>query len=446
MQKTKFLTKAAALLLAALILCSPAMGGEPIDTQVNIGADLLWARRFGAGYQSAPTAPLVSGDYIYVFVQKNLVKMDRFTGEIAAVSAAAGNTAGYGIVPPAEGGGMIFVPLKGGTVAAFDRETLELLWQTESLGGQSLTPVTYADGKIFYGTWVTEERSGYYCGYSVDKSGCKKLWTLEHTGGFYRAGALYEDGKLTFGSDDGADEGKAGASVLYSVDAETGDIISMTEGIDGDIRSDIVGFGGGYIFSTKAGYIYKVKDGSVSRAYMGAACASTPAVIGSRAYAGTADKCVTVVDLENMTVIRKIAAAAYPNGGITIYGNRIYATCNALPGGVYVCGLEDDCLSELYTPDEDAMKEYCISPVSFGSDGMLYYKNDSGYIFALSPYADVSIDASADETVWLVRPDDKPVLEEISLKKGSNNLKINGGGRAMLWHMWLEPLTEVIYL
>ncbi len=431
-------------LLSAALLALPLVPSAETIARCSLGADLLWSDIFGGDYANAPSAPLVSGDYVYVFVRKTLLKLDRFTGEILLSSDESSRTAGYGIISPTMGGGMIFMPLNGGAVAAFDSETLELLWETEAFGGQSMSPVVYADGKIFSGTWVAENRDGCFYACSAEKSGCKTLWRLEHKGGFYRVGALYEDGKLIFGSDDGELDGINGSSTLFTVDAETGEIYSETDGIEGDIRSGIVRFEDGYVFSSKAGYLYKVTDEGVSRADIGAACASSPAVSDGIAYVGTADSAITAVRLSNMEVVRKISAPAYPNGGITLRGNRIYATCNAEPGGVYTCTVSDSEMTALFEPTGDAA-QYCISPVSFSDDGTLYYKNDSGYLFALSIYAQVRFDTESDEIFWLITPDSEPILSQIYLPKGEA-LKINGGSRVMLWRKWLEPLSEVICL
>lgn len=439
MQATKFSVKLLAAVLAALLCAAPAFGAE-----TEIAAEPVWAKRFGAGYGSAPTPALVDGDYLYIFSGRRLALVNRLTGEAEKTTPADTELfAGYALNPPVKGGGMIFVPLcrdlpKNGVVAAFDAETLELLWSIDA-GGQCASPITYSDGKIFFGTWIAEGKSGLYYGYSADKNGCERLWSIEHAGGFYRAGALCENGRLYFGSDD-----CGGGATLYCTDAETGQVLSRTDNIEGDIRCDIVRCGDSLIFATKAGYLYKLGGGGLSRAELGAACASTPAADGGLAYAGTADKCVSVVDLSSMTLVRKITAPAYPNGGIFIRGGFIYATCNSKPGGVYCCPTDGSSLKLLYAPAEEAMQDYGISPVAFGG-GMLYYKNDSGYVFGLELAAKVKITAGSDETVWLVRPEENTV-QKIPIKKGENNLEIRGEGRAFLWREFLKPLTEVICL
>ena len=64
----------------------------------------------------------------------------------------------------------------------------------------------------------------------------------------------------------------------------------------------------------------------------------------------------------------------------------IYATLNNKDGSVVVLedskGQTSGKATVLYKPGENK-RQYCISPISVGSDGTLFFKNDSGYIFAV---------------------------------------------------------------
>lgn len=393
----------------------------------------------GADYKTAPSAVAVDGGSLYTFVQKSLIELDRFTGEVIASSdKETANTAGYGIVPPTVGEDMIFMPLRKGSVAAFDRETLELLWETPQMGGQCNCDVVYEDGKIFFGTWVSETKDGYFCCYSVQRTGYELLWEVTKTGGFYRTQAFLENGYAVFGSDDGVEEkNQSPSATLFTVDIESGDIVSQIDEIEGDIRSSIVKYKDSYVFSTKAGYIYKVQGENISRAYLGGACSVTPVIEKETAYVGISTKSIAVVDLETMTVTETIPAVGNPNGGITIHGGRLYTTCNALPGGLYV--LENGNLKEVFTPPED-LRQYCVSPVSFAEDGMIYYKNDSGNIFALKPYVSLKFGLENDENLWLIR--DKSITS-YAAKKGENTIKVDRFP-AFLWRNNLQPIVQKI--
>ncbi len=449
MRRIKFLFKAipyksclklfTACTAALCLLYVPAMAD-------SVSGELLWHVSLGSDYRSAPSAPLVEGDAVYTMCGKRLYKLDRFTGDILAVSSEAEETAGYGIIPPTMGGGMIFVPLRKGMVQAFDAQTLKPLWCTEAVGGQAITPVCYNDGKIFFGTWLNETEIGYYCGYEADTSGCELLWRLEHKGGFYRAGALAKDGLVIFGSDDGADSGQAGSGTLYILNEDTGESVSVIDGFDGDIRSSVVEYDGGYVFSSKGGYIYYVKDGTVKSSDIGGECASTPAIDGHIAYAGTSNKEIVAVDLNTMEIVNRIKADGYPNGGVSVRGGRIYTTCNVNPGGVYSGAINSDSLQTVFTPGE-GMRNYCISPISFGDDGTLYYKNDSGNIFAVRLTLEAEFVSPRDTEAWLITVRDKVTLEKIWLNEGANTVEaLMDGGCMYVWTPMLEPLTKKLEL
>ena len=64
----------------------------------------------------------------------------------------------------------------------------------------------------------------------------------------------------------------------------------------------------------------------------------------------------------------------------------IYSTYNSSPGGITVytdsANKTKAVKAELFTPDSDKAN-YCISSIVCDENGTLFYKNDSGYIFAV---------------------------------------------------------------
>ena len=60
----------------------------------------------------------------------------------------------------------------------------------------------------------------------------------------------------------------------------------------------------------------------------------------------------------------------------------VYFTCNTTPGGVYRYRVGDKQAELIYTPAE-GQQNYCMASVVCGSDGTLYYINDSGNLFAI---------------------------------------------------------------
>lgn len=77
-----------------------------------------------------------------------------------------------------------------------------------------------------------------------------------------------------------------------------------------------------------------------------------------------------------------LSTKAAGSGGKT----RVYFTYNALPGGI--CYIDDapgqtsGTLKRLYTPT-GTLSQYCLSTITAGSNGMLYYKNDSCNVFGI---------------------------------------------------------------
>ena len=67
----------------------------------------------------------------------------------------------------------------------------------------------------------------------------------------------------------------------------------------------------------------------------------------------------------------------------------IYFTVNSASGSLMLVqdskDSESPVIKEIFRP-ENEYAQYCISPVTADSAGTLYFKNDSGYIFALEEH------------------------------------------------------------
>lgn len=430
MRQKKFLFKL--IICIGVFLSATAFGAE-----TEISAELAWCKKMGTDYKSAPSAVAVDSDSLYTFVGKTLVRLNRFTGEVSAQSdKETSYSAGYAIVPPTVSEDMIFMPLQKGVVAAFDKETLSLLWETPKKEGQTNCSVVYEDGKIFFGTWVAETKEGFFRCYSVDRAGCELLWEIGKQGGFYRTEAFIENGVAFFGSDDGCAENQQSESAtLFGVEIKSGEIVFRKDGICGDIRSGIVKYDGGYVFSTKAGYVYNVKKDSVSRVYAGGACSVTPVVQSDTAYVGTGAKAVAVIDLQSMKLVKEIALPGKPNGALSLRNGYVFTTYNALPGGI--CVIENSAAKEIFTPTGE-MSQYCISPIAFADDAMMYYKNDSGYIFALKPKISIKFSLPENEELYFIQ---NKRVEIFNGKKGENTVQA-ASFPAFLWHRNLQPVAS----
>ena len=328
--------------------------------------------------------------------------------------AAAPN---FGYTPPTYAEGMIFCPLANGTIQAFHAKTLESLWIYEDvLGGQALSPITYADGYLYTGFWNGEsENANFVCLSITDEDTKQKeekkqaIWTYTQKGGFYWAGSVVVNHAVIVGTDDGMEEGINGTSLLYSFEKDSGKVISqlkLTEA--GDQRSSVAydKEHGKIYFTTKGGYLYQAavdeSDGKIANLkklkFQGAST-STPVIYKNRIYFGVGNGFhegeIAVVDGENFKMLFTVPMKGYPQCSLllsTAYENTgylyLYSTYNNKPGGISAVKVKVDCkvqadasVTELFLAQ--GYEEFCIMSVICDENGILYYKNDSGNVFAL---------------------------------------------------------------
>ena len=386
----------------------------------------LWAVRLGTGYANAPTPQLLINGHLYLQSGKKLYILDPKTGDTLKSTTLMGSSF-YTTNPVAYGGGMIFASIDDGNdsyIQALNAKTLESLWVSEKVSGQLITPVTYHNGYLYTGTWNGEKQAGtYYMLSATDEDPAqstetkKLLWKLGHKGGFYWAGAYATDKYVVFGSDDGTGESDSESAVLYSVNPLNGAVISKITGLKGDIRSSITYQDGYVYFTTKAAILYRVaidadgklgevksfdmgsKDGLMST---GTPVISDGVVFVSRNGKGTDQfsgiGAVYAIDAETMEKIAEVEIDGYIQSSMlltTAYKGSdnalyLYATYNKKPGGMLVIkyDLEKKTLSKeaLHTPTGDKVEYNICSPIADAS-GNIYFKNDSGYIFAIGTRA-----------------------------------------------------------
>lgn len=381
---------------------------------------LSWAVKLGTDWTEPTSAQAIYKSFIVFTVGDKLYKLNRKTGEVISfVKMAAASS--WGAAAPTVADDMIFVALGDGMVQAFNAETLTPLWKSESFLGQALTAVTYSEGYLYTGFWRGEtETASYVCLSAEDADTTKQdesksaVWTYNSAGGFYGAGALIAGNAVIFQTDNGVSDAESDGASVTSLNKTTGEPISSLS-IHGDGRSNISfdAKSGRIFFTTKPGYLYSAsvdESGILSdikfKQY-GAQTVSTPTVFGGRVYFGIGgfvgnNNAVVVANANTLEPIYSAAMPAYPQCTVLLSNFNtnstgkvtLYATYNAEPGGVMV--LEDSAgqtapkLADLYTPQGDKIN-YCMSDVIADTDGTLYYKNDSGYLFALSKKTDTVI-------------------------------------------------------
>ena len=380
--------------------------------KIDKTAKLLWQVSSGSGWSASPTPQLLVDGYLYFHSGRKIVKINPKNGEVAASAEIAGSNQ-YTTNPLAYGEGMIFVLLDGGKVQALNAKTLESLWISEELGGQNISPLIYHNGYIYTGTWKAEDKDGvYYCLSVTDEDASKTdeikhpMWQIKHKGGFYWAGAYATDNYVVFGSDDGTGGYNAPAT-LYSVNPTTGKVISKLTDINGDIRSTIAYADGYVFFTTKAGYLYRVSvdvNGNLSEAehfQMSGMSTGTPVVSDGTVFATCSGKdqfnssgTIYAVDVDTMQKITEAETPGYVQSSLllsTAYKESekalyLYATYNKEPGGLYALKYDLESKNfkgkEIFTPSGSAVQYNICSPIA-DADGVIYFKNDSGHIFAL---------------------------------------------------------------
>ena len=428
-------------------------------------AALSWASKIGDGYdKEAVSCPILitqdGYDYLIVYSGAKIYKVDAITGQTVAAGTMQDASA-YAINSPTYGDGMIFVGLSDGRVQAFDANTLESLWvYADPLEGQPNCPIVYHNGYVYTGFWKGEEKNAnFVCLSATDEdpndTDEEKLatWTYTTKGGYYWAGAYVCDNYLLVTTDDGADGYSSQTGKLLCLNPTTGERLGEINNLHGDARSSIAEENGVYYFTSKGGYFYQATVTATESGYELAVrelalengttgipmSTSTPVVYKGRAYVGVSGSSqftaysghnITVIDLTSMNIAYRVETKGYPQtSGLltTAYENvdgytYVYFIDNFTPGVLRVLkdkpGQTEPILTEKEVYVEDGVgKEKMTAPVLFepaghqaqyaicspiaDQYGTLYFKNDSGYLMALTNAVEsVKITSGPDKTVY----------------------------------------------
>lgn len=362
------------------------------------------------------SAPVITEEAMYVAQEKYLTKISLETGLIVLKSELA---KALSLAPAsiAYGDGMIFVA-EDSCIEAFDAETLELKWvYNDPIGGQAMTNVYYKDGMVYTGYYNLDAEgrktiANYVCIKATADKDTEEIevkdaqWTYQTDASYYWAGAYATDSVVVFGAEaaDGTDMGK-----VISVDKSTGEEIDLLV-VNGNVRSDISYSeeSGSIYFTTDGGYLYEttiMRDGSfasTTEISLGGKSTSTPVVYKHRAYVGvsgpsqfgTEGHTVKVIDLTTNEIVYEVPMNGFPQCTLLLtnaYEQEtgkiyLYATANASGAGITViedsAGQAEAISYDLYIPDAQ-YQNYCATSVVCDEKGTLYYRNDTGRIFAL---------------------------------------------------------------
>ena len=389
-------------------------------------AELKWVKKYGSGWSASTSIPIIVNNNVYFIMGSKIIRADKATGDVLREGTLKGS-AGFSTNSLVYAEGMVFAQVGNGVIQAFNADTLESLWVTEAIGGQTISPITYYNGYIYTGMWRGETNMQNFACFSVtDEDPANGFetkyatWLMPHMGGYYWVGAYVNDVCAVFGSDDGTSGSDSPTAVLYSVNPVTGSIIDTINNVTGDIRCCIVYDSGRVYFTTKGGYLYSVglnsngtfDHASIKSIQIGSMSTSTPVIHKGRLYVGCSGKGydwdgdsgsgIAVVDVSGgkLEMIYKAPTPGYPQAGPLVSTAfeaatgkvYVYTTYNKNPGGIYI--IEDSAgqtepsanNGDLYVP-EKAYQQYCISTICADSEGTLYYKNDSGALIAVKSTA-----------------------------------------------------------
>ena len=371
-------------------------------------------------YNTYVSDPLLVGDYVYIAVGSKLYKKNVETGETveageAALAAAIDSTSRMVYV-----NGLILVPLSSGRLQALTVDSLTTKWITDALpdgtkgSQQSLSSVTVRDGYAYFGS-ADADWSNSYGGYllCVRLSDGKVMWNKanQNSAGYYWSGMAFTGGYGVIADDSGT---------VSVVDPATGDVVSTLKVAD-RVRTTVLADGSTLYVTSSDGVLHKLSvaaDGTLSeldKVSFGFSSTSTPVLANGKIIVGGASADgftggyqgkyeyhygqIAVIDAATMTVENAVCKAdgnyirqySYDAGGdvksqpiVSVQDGQtyVYFTSNNNPGGIYRYRVGDEEAELLYTPDT-ANQNYCMSSISVGSDGSLYYTNDSGKLFAI---------------------------------------------------------------
>ena len=465
-------------------------------------AALSWASKIGDGYdKEAVSCPILitqdGYDYLIVYSGAKIYKVDAITGQ-TVVAGTMQDASAYAINSPTYGDGMIFVGLSDGRVQAFDADTLESLWvYADPLEGQPNCPIVYHNGYVYTGFWNGEEKNAnFVCLSAPDEdpndTDDEKLptWTYTTKGGFYWAGAYVCDNYLLVTTDDGADGYSSQTGKLLCLNPTTGELLDEIDNLHGDARSSIAEENGVFYFTSKGGYFYQATVTATESGYELAVwelalknnsggvpmSTSTPVVHNGRAYVCVSVSSqfvaysghnITVIDLKSMSIAYCVETKGYPQtSGLLTTGYDdgyvyIYFIDNFTPGTLRVlkdkpgqtsAELVDDedgktVAYALFTPGEKQAQYAICSPIA-DKYGTLYFKNDSGYLMALTnKVKKVEITSGPDKTVYGENEAFDPTGIALTVSytnKATRNLPAchTIGGKTVNFITWKKTVTK----
>lgn len=359
--------------------------------------ELLWE-----SFSNAPDSwgsvyagtPILVNNHIYAVRNHKIEMLDAKTGKVKASTKLHSQIGYYSNI--IYGGGMIFVPLGNGDVQCFNAATLKSMYLIENPAALGSSwgvygAMHYDNGKLYIGY----SNQGDYGGYAVydtldpntddEYEVVEPLWmTGEEDQSYYGSGAVTIKDMVVIGGDGG---------IVSVRNAKTGEELSKLQ-LSGKIRCPLV-YEDGYIWTTTQGKkIYKLllsEGGKITvaeEADLPNISNASPVVTGGKVYitggvwgAGF----LAVYDMNLTLLAQEKGENPFNTPTVTTAYDNVFAyfTENGPEGSLYMAEVTANnkiTLTKIYTPEHP---QYSMSKVIIGSDGIIYYTNDSGYLFAI---------------------------------------------------------------
>lgn len=386
-----------------------------------------WKAYSGATNPNA-SEPIVVNGYVYLAVNKRLLKINAESGKVLAESklkTAVGYTS-----RPIYANGLVIVPLDRGAVQALTADTLTTVWVTDFVSGtaQSNSQLTVDGNYLYVGTVDVDYGKGTYDNGHLTRinilTGAVSWQHVNPNEGYYWTGATVGDDFVLVPTSSGTVEmlSKSTGDVLGSV--SVGAIVNSTCVFSDDGSH-------AYLISRDGKlHVLAISDGDsrdadaasriteervVDLGLTGCACAPTmydgKLIVGGEVAGGSALAIIDPAKDFARTLVTTADGSQLPAGlggikGAPLVsaqgkGAYVYFTVNygespdfvnyTTGGGVYRYKLGDTEASGVFSAT--GHNNYCDSPIACDAQGNLYYINDSGTLFKLNAGVKVSFSA-----------------------------------------------------
>lgn len=386
-----------------------------------------WKAYSGATNPNA-SEPIVVNGYVYLAVNKRLLKINAESGKVLAESklkTAVGYTS-----RPIYANGLVIVPLDRGAVQALTADTLTTVWVTDFVSGtaQSNSQLTVDGNYLYVGTVDVDYGKGTYDNGHLTRinilTGAVSWQHVNPNEGYYWTGATVGDDFVLVPTSSGTVEmlSKSTGDVLGSV--SVGAIVNSTCVFSDDGSH-------AYLISRDGKlHVLAISDGDsrdadaasriteervVDLGLTGCACAPTmydgKLIVGGEVAGGSALAIIDPAKDFARTLVTTADGSQLPAGLGGIKGAPlvsaqgkdayVYFTVNygespdfvnyTTGGGVYRYKLGDTEASGVFSAT--GHNNYCDSPIACDAQGNLYYINDSGMLFKLNAGVKVSFSA-----------------------------------------------------